>query len=101
MDALLNQTNRRLRAFLPLLSSLVLGLVGLTPLGLPHLELVAPSLALMAIFYWSIFRADLMTMAGALLIGLVFDLSIAGPVGLHARMLLPAPPAACAPSCRC
>lgn len=88
MDALLTQTNRRLRAFLPLLSSLVLGLIGLTPLGLPHLELVAPSLALMAIFYWSIFRADLMTMAGAFLIGLILDLLSGGPVGLNAMMLL-------------
>jgi len=88
MHALLIQTNRRLRAFLPLLSSLTLGLVGLTPLGLPHLELAAPSLALMAIFYWSIFRADLMTMVGAFLIGLFLDLLSGGPVGLNAMMLL-------------
>src|SRR3546814_11664832 len=42
----------------------------------------------MAIFYWSIFRADLMTMAGAFLIGLVLDLLSGGPVGLNAMMLL-------------
>ena len=88
MDALLLQTNRRLRAFLPLMSSLVLGLAGLTPLGLPHMELVSPPLALMAIFYWSIFRADLVSMAGAFLIGLAIDLLSGGPLGLNALMLL-------------
>ncbi|WP_341703389.1 rod shape-determining protein MreD [Ferrovibrio sp.] len=88
MHNLLAQINRRLRAFLPLLSSLALGLIGLTPLGMPYLELAAPSLALMAVFYWSIFRADLMTMLGAFLIGLAIDLLSGGPVGLNAMMLL-------------
>lgn len=88
MDALLIQANRRIRAFLPILSSLMLGLIGLTPLGLPHMELAAPSLALMAVFYWSIFRADLVNMVGAFLIGLAIDLLSGGPIGLNAMLLL-------------
>src|SRR3546814_14277019 len=51
-------------------------------------DVCSSDLALMAIFYWSIFRADLMTMAGAFLIGLVLDLLSGGPVGLNAMMLL-------------
>lgn len=88
MAALLRQTNRRLRALLPLLSSAALVLVGILPLGLPHLSSVAPVLALMAVFYWSIFRPDLMTMVGAFLIGLFLDLLSGGPLGLNAATLL-------------
>src|SRR3546814_14355387 len=42
----------------------------------------------MAVFYWSIFRADLMTMLGAFLIGLFLDLLSGGPLGLNAATLL-------------
>jgi rod shape-determining protein MreD len=88
MSALLGQASRRARALLPLLSSLVLVLIGLLPLGLPHFGAVAPALALMAVFYWSIFRADLMTMPGAALIGLFLDLLGGGPLGLNTLILL-------------
>lgn len=88
MSALLRQTSRRIRALLPILSSIALVLIGLLPLGLPHFDTVAPSFALMAVFYWSIFRSDLMTMVGAFLIGLLLDLLCAGPLGLNALILV-------------
>lgn len=88
MSALLRQAGRRTRATLPILSSVALVLIGLLPLGLPHFGAVSPALALMAVFYWSIFRADLMTMLGAFLIGLLLDLLSGGPLGLNALTLL-------------
>lgn len=88
MSALLRQTSRRIRALLPILSSIALVLLGLLPVGLPHFDTVAPSFALMAVFYWSIFRSDLMTMVGAFLIGLLLDLLCAGPLGLNALILV-------------
>ena len=74
MSALLRQTSRRIQALLPILSSVTLVLIGLAPVGLPHFDNVAPAFALMAVFYWSIFRSDLMTMLGAFMIGLLLDL---------------------------
>jgi rod shape-determining protein MreD len=88
MSALLRQTSRRLQALLPILSSVFLVLLGLAPVGLPHFESVAPAFALMAVFYWSIFRSDLMTMLGAFMIGLLLDLLSAGPLGLNALALV-------------
>lgn len=88
MSALLRQTSRRIRALLPILSSIALVMFGLLPIGLPHFSSVAPSFALMAVFYWSIFRSDLMTMLGAFLIGLLLDLLSGGPLGLNALMLV-------------
>ncbi|MFN4311896.1 MAG: rod shape-determining protein MreD [Ferrovibrio sp.] len=88
MSALLRQTRRRIRALLPIISSLALVLFGLLPLGLPHFDVVGPAFALMAVFYWSIFRSDLMTMTGAFAIGLLLDLLSGGPLGLNALVLL-------------
>lgn len=88
MAALFRQTNRRFRSILPLISSAGLVLVSIMPLGLPHLNSVAPLLAVMAVFYWSIFRPDLMSMLDAFLIGLMLDLLSGGPPGLNAATLL-------------
>jgi len=88
MKVAFNIAGRRLRGFLPIFSSLLLVACGLAPVGLPHFSTISPALALMAVFYWSIFRADLMSMLGAFLIGLVVDLITAGPLGLNAMMLL-------------
>lgn len=88
MSALLRQASRRIRALLPILSSVALVMLGLLPIGLPHFDTVAPSFALMAVFYWSIFRSDLMTMVGAFLIGLLLDLLTGGPLGLNALILV-------------
>ncbi|HEX6958345.1 MAG TPA: rod shape-determining protein MreD [Ferrovibrio sp.] len=88
MSVLLRQAGHQIRALLPMLSSLALVLAGLLPIGLPHFGSVSPALALMSVFYWSIFRSDLMTMAGAFLIGLILDLLSGGPPGLNALTLL-------------
>lgn len=88
MIALLRQISRRIRALLPILSSIALVLFGLLPIGLPHFDTVAPSFALMAVFYWSIFRSDLMTMIGAFLIGLLLDVLSGGLLGLNALILV-------------
>lgn len=79
---------RRMRGLLPVLSCLLLAIIGVSPMDMPHFGSVGPVLALMAVFYWSIFRADLMTMLGAFLIGLVVDLLSGGPIGLYAVLLL-------------
>lgn len=88
MVALIQPALRRLQSLLPLVTSLLLVAFGLAPSGLPHFGLVGPALALMAVFYWSIFRADLMSMASAFAIGLVVDLLSGGPLGLNALILL-------------
>jgi rod shape-determining protein MreD len=90
MSALLRQTSHRIRALLPILSSIGLVVITLVPFGLPYFDTVTPSFALMAVFYWSIFRPDLMTMVGAFLIGLLLDVLSAGPLGVNALILVAA-----------
>lgn len=88
MNLALTQASRRLRGLVPALSSFALVTVGVLPMGLPHFSSICPALALMAVFYWSIFRADLMSMLSAFAIGLGVDLLTGGPLGLQAVILL-------------
>lgn len=77
-----------LRGTLPLLTSLALVLVSVTSLRVPDLAVITPSLAIMAVYYWSIYRPDLLPASAVFLIGLVQDVLSGGPVGVMALVLL-------------
>lgn len=75
------------RGLIPLATALILMLLGLIPWHVPDLGTVAPPLAMMAVFYWSIHRPDLMTAPKAFTIGLFQDL-LTGPLGVNALVML-------------
>ena len=82
------QVQRHLLRLAPVSLTLALVLLGCLPLGLPYLSSVMPLLAVMAVYYWSIFRPELMPAAAAFGIGLVQDALGGGPLGLMALVLV-------------
>lgn len=76
------------RGTVPLLLSLALVLVGAAFYGVPELVAVTPSFSVMAVYYWSIYRPDLLPAPAAFLVGLVQDVLGGGPVGMMALTLL-------------
>lgn len=84
MTALAERAGQVARGATPSIITLLLVFVSLMPLNLPDSEIIMPPLALMAVFYWSIYRPDLMPAAVAFLAGLLFDMLSGGPPGLHA-----------------
>jgi rod shape-determining protein MreD len=62
--------------------------VGRAPIGVPNLGSVAPLLPLVAVFFWSVRRPDLLTPVVVFLIGLVDDALAGTPFGLGALVLL-------------
>jgi rod shape-determining protein MreD len=78
------------RNLLPVAIALAAVILGTTPLYLPGYGAVAPDLALMAVFYWAIYRPDLFPAAVAFAVGLVQDALTGTPVGLNALVLLAA-----------
>ncbi len=84
MTALAERAGQFGRSATPALITLFLVFFSLTPLNLPGSEIIMPPLALMAVFYWSIYRPDLMPAAVAFVAGLLFDMLSGGPPGLHA-----------------
>ena len=76
------------RAGIPFFVSLLLVLVAILPYGLPKSSLAAPVLALISVYYWSVFRPELMPAGAAFLLGLMVDVLSGGPPGLNALVLI-------------
>ncbi|MBM3571991.1 MAG: rod shape-determining protein MreD [Alphaproteobacteria bacterium] len=77
-----------LRRFTPVLSCFLMALLGTVPHGLPQFQTVTPDLAMMTVFYWSIYRPDLLPKWSVIPIGLFEDLLSGGLIGLNAVVLL-------------
>ncbi len=76
------------RAGVPTVVSLFLILAAMLPYGLPKSSLAAPVLAMISVYYWSVFRPELMPAGAAFLIGLMVDVLSGGPPGLNALVLI-------------
>ncbi len=58
------------------------------PWGLSSGVVIAPSFALMAVYYWGLYRPDLMPPIAVFLVGLFQDLMSGGPLGLWSLVYL-------------
>ncbi len=76
------------RALTPFVLTVLLLLVSMTPVRSPYLAPVIPSIALIAVYYWSVFRPDLMPSGAVFLIGLLHDLIGVAPLGSGVLALL-------------
>lgn len=72
----------------PVAVTLVLVLVALMHLPVPGFAELAPMLPVMAIYYWSLHRPELLPFWAVFLIGLVIDALTGGTLGFNALMLL-------------
>lgn len=76
------------RRSLPLLLCLALILFSVLPWPLPGATTLAPMPLIGAVYYWTIYRADLMPGPMVFLLAVVQDLLSGGPLGLTAALLL-------------
>lgn len=70
------------RSISPFFVTLLLVLLGLVPLRIADLSPIAPALALIGVFFWSVHRPDLMPVWAVFLVGFFQDLltgSVMGP----------------------
>ena len=76
------------RGIVPTVLALFLVLVGVVPLHLPHFLSLGASLALIAVYYWSVHQPSLMPIPAVFLVGLVSDCFGGAPVGVGVLVLL-------------
>jgi len=76
------------RELLPLITTLGLLLLSLTPTHVPGWAGVAPVLTMMAVYYWAIYRPDLLSPLVAFAIGVLQDVLAGTPLGVNALVLL-------------
>jgi len=58
------------------------------PWHLPQFAGVVPLLPMIGIYYWSLYRPDLMMPWVAFLIGLINDIALGGPIGISSLVFL-------------
>jgi rod shape-determining protein MreD len=76
------------RSSAPLTLTLIVVVVKVVPLRLPAYSVIAPDLVLMAVFYWTVHRPDLLRPWGAFLVGLLDDILTGTPLGVSSLVLL-------------
>ena len=76
------------RKIVPVTIMLLLALVGSMPMGSSHAFEIFRMLNIIAIFYWTIYRPDLVPPSGLFLIGLIDDIVMGTPLGLMASVFL-------------
>lgn len=86
--AILGRLDHASRALTPTLSAVFLVLVGAVPWHVPEIGWVMPSLALMAVYFWSIHRPDFFPASAVFGVGLLHDALSGAPIGLNALLFL-------------
>jgi rod shape-determining protein MreD len=70
----------------PVALTLALVMISVVPTRLPGYSVVAPSLTVMSLFYWTVHRPDLMRVWAAFAIGLLEDSLSGTPLGVNALL---------------
>ncbi len=76
------------RKLTPFLVTVALVVVSFVPLRLPGYAAVAPSFALMSVYYWALHRPELLPGPAVFVIGVLQDVFSGTPIGVNAFMLL-------------
>ena len=80
--------DRSARLLAPFLISAALVMLAALPVKIPGYGQIAFNVGLMTVFYWAIYRPDLMPAVAAFCLGLWQDILVGSPVGLYALILL-------------
>lgn len=85
---LAQRLDRLARDMTPVAITFLLALIAIVPLGIPFYASVAPGLVVASVFYWSVYRPDLMPRIAVFALGLLLDLLSGHPLGLNIAVLL-------------
>jgi rod shape-determining protein MreD len=79
---------RWMRNLVPVVTTFAFVLIGQLALPLPLLSDVAPAFALISLYYWVVFRPDLMPYMAVFGLGIVQDAVAGAPLGMYALVYL-------------
>ncbi|MBL8702332.1 MAG: rod shape-determining protein MreD [Alphaproteobacteria bacterium] len=84
---LLQRLDTKLRHAVPGLLTLAFVILSVAPLRVPDYALIAPGLVLIALFYWTVHRPDLLHPWHACVLGLFDDILSGTPIGINGLVL--------------
>jgi rod shape-determining protein MreD len=86
--SLLHRLDLLARNLLPAALTLLMLIIGSTPLQIPYFQPVGQGLVMISVYYWAIHRPGLLPAPAVFAIGLIGDLMGAAPLGLGTLILL-------------
>ena len=84
----LQRVDHLVRQLLPASLVIVLALLQAVPWHLPSLSGIVPMLPMIGVFYWSLYRPDLLVPSVAFLCGLINDIVMGAPIGISSLVFL-------------
>ena len=84
----LQKLDARARTILPFALTVIVLLFGLTPTYVPGLAQVTPMYSLVAVYFWAVYRPDLLGYGLGFAVGVLEDLLTGAPLGVGALTLL-------------
>ena len=76
------------RSLAPFAITVLLIMFGMVPLGVPNFAPIMPALGVIAVFFWLVYRPELMPAWAVFLVGLIQDLLGGGALGVGVFVLL-------------
>ena len=86
----LQRVDLYLRFSLPVVLTSLLAILGIVPLHAPSFAQVAPMLVLASLYYWAIYRPQMMPLILVFLLGLFHDILTGSPLGVNTLAYLAA-----------
>ncbi|WP_417623318.1 rod shape-determining protein MreD [Paremcibacter congregatus] len=83
-----NKSERGMRGVIPFVSTLVLILLMQLQYKVAFIDTMFPSLSLMAVYYWCIYKPQLMPVSAVFVLGLLQDIVSGGALGMMALLLI-------------
>jgi rod shape-determining protein MreD len=77
-----------MRIATPFVLSLLLAFLSVVPIPIPGFAAVTPAMTLIAVYYWSIYRPDLLPAVAVFIIGFIQDTLFGTPLGVSSLALL-------------
>lgn len=77
-----------LRSSIPFITVLFLVILSSVPFGLPYYSIVTPFFALIAVYFWAIYRNQLLPVWSVFLLGVLQDLLTGSPIGITSLILV-------------
>jgi len=84
----LQRVDHLIRQLLPASLVIVLTLLQAVPWRLPAMAGIVPMLPMIGVFYWSLYRPDLLVPSVAFVCGLVNDIVMGAPIGISSLIFL-------------
>ena len=82
-ESISNVVSYQLKKILPLISSVLLVLFTYIPLSVPLLKFLRPDVALICVYFWTLYRRDLFGPISVALLGVVSDSLTSLPLGTN------------------